>query len=228
MKKYNRAIFLVFVIAVFHLEITAQVGVNTDTPEQALDINGKVKVGDDATAPTEGTIRYNSTEKTFEGFNGTSWLKLGEEEIERSFKIKRNTNFTIPSSTNTSIPIDIVEFNNGDCLVEFSSQNFRAPVSGRYQLILSVNICSAATIGGINADISKIVSGGTQEFINRYVFTRTGASSNETFSISTIVDLQQGERITINFGNAGSSTDEIVFCGNSSINAIELSGFLIK
>ena len=124
--------------------------------------------------------------------------------------------------------MDVVEFNNGDCLVEFSSQNFRAPVSGRYQLNLSVNICSAASLGGVNADFNKITSGGQTSFIARYVFTRTQSSLDETFSVSTIVDLQQGERISIRFANAGSSTDDIVFCGTSSINAIELSGFLIK
>lgn len=56
----------------------AQVGVNQPKPEQTLDVNGKIKVGDDTATPTEGTIRYNSPEKDFEGHDGTEWKSLTE------------------------------------------------------------------------------------------------------------------------------------------------------
>jgi len=58
---------------------TAQVGVNTDMPEQALDVNGKLAIGDDNEAPTEGTLRYNATDQVFEGFDGTEWTSLTNE-----------------------------------------------------------------------------------------------------------------------------------------------------
>ena len=57
----------------------AQVGVNNTSPEQALDVNGKVKVGDDATRPTDGTIRYNSPEGRFEGYSRGEWKTLDEK-----------------------------------------------------------------------------------------------------------------------------------------------------
>ena len=55
---------------------TAQVGVNNANPEQALDVSGKIKLTDDATAPTAGTLRYNATEDDFQGYNGTEWKSL--------------------------------------------------------------------------------------------------------------------------------------------------------
>lgn len=51
----------------------AQVGVNQAKPEQTLDVNGKIKVGDDAAIPTDGTVRYNAAEGDFEGRTGGNW-----------------------------------------------------------------------------------------------------------------------------------------------------------
>ncbi len=63
--------------------LTAQVGVNNNNPEQALDVNGKIKLTDDATAPSAGTLRYNSAEVTFEGYNGTEWKSFTERRSHR-------------------------------------------------------------------------------------------------------------------------------------------------
>ena len=54
----------------------AQVGVNEPNPTQTLDVNGKIKVGDDATAPERGTIRFNDATDEFEGYDGTGWKVL--------------------------------------------------------------------------------------------------------------------------------------------------------
>ncbi|WP_445735398.1 hypothetical protein [Mariniflexile sp.] len=55
------------------LSMSAQVGVNNPNPEQALDVNGKVKLTNDAIAPSAGTMRYDATSSDFEGYNGTRW-----------------------------------------------------------------------------------------------------------------------------------------------------------
>ena len=70
--RYATLLFL-FLLA---LSLTAQVGVNNTTPEQALDVNGKIKLTDDATAPSAGTLRYNDTDGDFEGYNGSEWKSL--------------------------------------------------------------------------------------------------------------------------------------------------------
>lgn len=60
------------------LHLSAQVGVNNPTPEQALDVAGKIKVGDDAVPPTDGTLRYNSPEGSFEGYADGKWESLNK------------------------------------------------------------------------------------------------------------------------------------------------------
>lgn len=55
------------------LALQAQVGINTETPNQMLSVNGKVELGDDAVAPTEGTLRFNAAETDFEGYAGGAW-----------------------------------------------------------------------------------------------------------------------------------------------------------
>lgn len=50
-------------------------GVGTINPTVRLEVNGSIKIGDSAvTTPTEGTIRYNSTTKKFQGYDGTNWV----------------------------------------------------------------------------------------------------------------------------------------------------------
>lgn len=55
---------------------TPKVGINISQPSAMLDVNGKLKVGDDTDDPIEGMIRYNSSTTDFEGYNGTEWLSL--------------------------------------------------------------------------------------------------------------------------------------------------------
>lgn len=55
---------------------TAQVGIDTNNPNQKLDVNGKVKIGNDGTTPTAGTMRYNNQ---FQGYNGTEWLSFSQQ-----------------------------------------------------------------------------------------------------------------------------------------------------
>jgi len=62
-----------------HMQIDTEgeTGFGTTNPNQKVHINGKLKIGDDAKAPTEGTMRYNSVKKSFEGYDGTKWINLG-------------------------------------------------------------------------------------------------------------------------------------------------------
>ena len=48
-------------------------GIGNLSPSQKLDVNGKIKIADDANVAAAGTIRYNTTLQDFEGFNGTTW-----------------------------------------------------------------------------------------------------------------------------------------------------------
>ena len=52
------------------------IGIGTETPTQKLEINGKLKLSDDAKPPVAGSIRYNEDTGEFEGFTGTVWLSF--------------------------------------------------------------------------------------------------------------------------------------------------------
>ncbi len=53
-----------------------KVGISTITPEAILDVNGKIKIGDDSAEAKAGMVRWNSANSDFEGYNGTKWLSL--------------------------------------------------------------------------------------------------------------------------------------------------------
>lgn len=70
-----------FFLLIFSTSLSyAQVGINNDTPNQALDVEGKIRVSDDATAPDRGTIRFNSGSGEFEGYDGVAWKVLSLEK----------------------------------------------------------------------------------------------------------------------------------------------------
>jgi len=43
-------------------------------PLQKLDVQGKLKISDDAQSPDEGTMRYNQGKETFEGYTSSGWM----------------------------------------------------------------------------------------------------------------------------------------------------------
>ncbi|WP_020571582.1 hypothetical protein [Neolewinella persica] len=75
-------------------DLSAQVGINNPTPSQALDVGGKIKVGDDEIAPVAGTIRYNRVAKTFEGYDGAEWSVFNPEEDDGSNPLPSGTVLT--------------------------------------------------------------------------------------------------------------------------------------
>jgi len=52
------------------------VGIATATPTQKLEVNGKIKLGDDPNPPSAGTVRWNDAAQDFEGYDGSQWRSL--------------------------------------------------------------------------------------------------------------------------------------------------------
>jgi hypothetical protein len=73
--KYIFSFIFCCLLAVMNAE-AQNVGIKTETPEQTLDVNGKIKIGDDNALPVAGTVRFNTATNDFEGYTGTEWKSL--------------------------------------------------------------------------------------------------------------------------------------------------------
>tara|TARA_R110002049_G_scaffold95397_1_gene234253 strand:- start:121 stop:777 length:657 start_codon:yes stop_codon:yes gene_type:complete len=78
---YYLLLYTKIVLLIVNFNGFSQVGINTDSPSQALDVNGKVKIGNDGSTPSAGTIRYNNTENDYEGYNGSQWNSLTNQNF---------------------------------------------------------------------------------------------------------------------------------------------------
>ncbi len=64
------------------LEAGGNVGINIADPTNTLDVNGYVKLGTSGGANVEGSIRYNSTKKCIEVYDGWRWKCQGVPDVE--------------------------------------------------------------------------------------------------------------------------------------------------
>ena len=71
--------FILFWLLLASFILPAQVGINTNNPDQKLDVNGKIKISDDGATPTPGTMRYDTIIDQFQGYNGTEWLSFSQQ-----------------------------------------------------------------------------------------------------------------------------------------------------
>ncbi len=89
-----------------------KVGINTVNPLATLDVNGKIKIGDDAALQAAGMIRYSTLLNDFEGFNGNVWKSM------TSSGNGITTSRINDADNNTSID---VETNPNENIIRFSS-----------------------------------------------------------------------------------------------------------
>jgi len=59
-----------------------RLGINKSNPTAYLDVNGAIKMSMNVAPETEGMIRYNATNKNFEGYNGSDWKSLTEPVVQ--------------------------------------------------------------------------------------------------------------------------------------------------
>ena len=60
----------------FTISNTGNVGIANSNPTQKLEVNGKIKIGDDFNTAVAGNVRWNSVTNDFEGFDGSGWISL--------------------------------------------------------------------------------------------------------------------------------------------------------
>lgn len=75
---------LTLLLAVAYTFVFSQkVGINNNTPQEALDVKGKIRISDDTTnQSTAGTIRFNQETQDFEGFDGSGWVPFTPDHTD--------------------------------------------------------------------------------------------------------------------------------------------------
>ena len=72
--KHTALLFFTGILSI-NYSIAQHVGIGTTNPVQQLDVNGAIRIGSTEN-PVPGTIRYNSFNNDFEGYNGLRWVSL--------------------------------------------------------------------------------------------------------------------------------------------------------
>jgi len=121
-------------ISAITIRATANVGINTVSPLEALHVVGnaifasntyiRVPIGTTAqrpASPATGMFRYNTTNVTFEGYTGTAWSRLG------------STSITNDTTTNATRYVPFIDVTSGDIsnAAVASSKLFFNPSTGR-------------------------------------------------------------------------------------------------
>lgn len=65
--------------------VVSKAGVNRTNPVNTLDVNGKLRLGDDSSTPTAGSIRWNAANHDFEGFDGNCWVSFTRSNTDAKF-----------------------------------------------------------------------------------------------------------------------------------------------
>jgi hypothetical protein len=60
-------------------QANGNVGIGTSTPEAVLEVNGRIKIGEDDSTPEAGQIKFENGH--FYGYDGTLWLRLDNKII---------------------------------------------------------------------------------------------------------------------------------------------------
>lgn len=186
----------------------AQVGVNTDTPSQALDVMGKIQIADDATAPERGTIRFNDTTSEFEGYDGTEWKVLSMD------KTGGTPTAPIPyNGRSSAIQVDnasavFCTFRRAGALGTPGVSSFTQVLAGKHFLVTVINV-EDNNLSTVNERIDITLRAGTTSSrfeaslrltgSNFALPTVTGDSSNP------LLILRPGENVRL-FNNSNSQT----------------------
>lgn len=116
MKYFTKQLFLfIFLIASTQLTFS-QVGIGTTSPSNELDVEGWIEIGDQSQTGNdiEGTIRYNSTFKCMQFYDGSIWSCIGKPKMQ---------NFTLRDGISQNVSgnvSNITNFNGGGYAAQYS------------------------------------------------------------------------------------------------------------
>ena len=82
-----------------------KVGINTINPLATLDVNGKIKIGNDTAQQAAGMIRFSTLANDFEGFNGSVWKSMtGTSTLNNRINdADNNTSVDVETNSNENV-----------------------------------------------------------------------------------------------------------------------------
>ena len=176
--------------------LSAQVGVNTDTPKQALDVNGKLQIGDDDTPPTPGTLRFDGVNGDFHGYDGAAWTSLTKN---RSTGASMAPGRLITAySSNISPDSEVrVAFD-----VRADNSQMATPGPGEYFLITAINVIPnqftfSAERYALSFTVSDAPNSGYGDIDNSFRMTGNLAEQNFVTSETPILVVGPGQYLRV-------------------------------
>ena len=148
----------------------SQVGINTTSPSQTLDVNGQIQISGDSNLPIEeGVIRYNSANLDFEGFNGGQWNSLTQQAPAQIIPDNAVPIVGLGFFSNIGSGIDLIEFRHAQ--IGGTGVGLQTPPAGKLYVITSMHVNrTALTDGGLNVSVGPSYSSSTGPNVARRIF----------------------------------------------------------
>lgn len=205
----------------------AQVGINTSTPDQVLDVNGKLEIGDDAQAPTPGTIRFNAATEDFEGWTGSRWVSFTRTDAITVETFRSTSSiFTNVRSADFDLPAQVVIQEAGEYLVLFS-----ATIQGLVENLTSAGSDTSWSLNLIRDRSGSIFLGDGKVVFADTIQTPGGASryswsEDDHVDVRTRIDLLPGDvlglRSRVNTNGLPPALTGNYFVNGARIDAIRI------
>ncbi|OAV46164.1 hypothetical protein [Lewinella sp. 4G2] len=206
MNRYYITLLAIFVSVV----LSAQVGVNNSNPQQTLDVNGKIKVGNDGATPTAGTMRFNVLSGEFEGYDGAEWKVLSLEKSggapSEPEYYSGETNFIRVGESFSSLILRRARTGGSN------PSSFTTVPTGRYFIVTHVNILDnngTSSLERMDVDMSAIT--GSNGSPRQGTRLRYAMSNHDTRPIigslsSPVMILRGGEQMRFSNRSLSSQT----------------------
>jgi N-acetylneuraminic acid mutarotase len=187
------------------------VGIGITNPTQKIEVAGKIKIGNDSQAATEGTIRYNATNKYFEGFDGTNWVAFN---ANNSASLPQSAIVLSETKTNTNLT------NAGYSLNGVTNFQFNQYSSDAYGWLKQLNSINAPTARDSHSAVwtgtSMIIFGG----IVNNATVNDGKSYNPSTNSWTPISSASGLSARANTNAVWTGTKMIIWGGGYNDGAL--------
>ncbi len=190
------------------------VGIGNYSPTAKLDVAGKIKIGNDSQAGTEGTIRYNSTNKYFEGYDGTNWVAFNANNAPT---LPQSAIVLSETKTNTNLTNAGYSLNG---ITDIRNSQYVSGAFGWYKSLSTVNPVSARNYHTVVWTGTKMIIWGGYDPNSSVGLTdgKTYDPTNDSWSaITTSFLTGRGEHSTIWTGS------KMIVWGGESSNGIFLN-----